>query len=110
MGILRLFSHVQTLAVSKTLGCKTSGCEVHQLGQNIIIDGPSLAFYIYYRKVATRSPGTNPIDAIPSYHEIGEATLVFLRELRRHGAVMYDIFLISDGPTNAVRLTEMIFQ
>jgi hypothetical protein len=95
MGIPRLLGHLQTFAVPKILGCKTSGCNEHQTHQNIIIDGPSLAFYIYYRILAHRSSSTNPVDAVPSYDELGQATLIFLDELRRHGAVMYDEISIS---------------
>lgn len=94
MGIPRMFGHLQTFAVPKILGCKTSGCRAHQNRQNIIIDGPSLAFYINYRILAQRSSSTNPLDAIPSYTELGMATLAFLDELRRHGAVMYNMISI----------------
>lgn len=98
MGIPRMFGHLQPLAVPQTLGCKTSGCSEHQNGQNIIIDGPSLAFYINYRILAQRSSSTNPFDAIPSYTELGKATLAFLDELRKHGAGMYDIFELHFAP------------
>lgn len=94
MGILRLFSHLHTLAIPRTLGCKTSGCDEHRIRPKIIIDGPSLAFYINYRILAQRPSSMNPIDAIPSYTELGKATLAFLEELQRHGALMYDTILI----------------
>ena len=86
-----MFGHLQTLAVPKILGCKTSGCSEHQNRQNIIIDGPSLAFYINYRILAQRATSTIPLDAIPSYIELEKATLAFLDELQKHGASMYDI-------------------
>lgn len=91
MGIPRMFGHLSTLAVPQTLGCKTNGCSEHQNRQNIIIDGPSLAFYINYRVLAQRSSSTNSLDAIPSCTELGKATLAFLDELRRYGAVMYGL-------------------
>lgn len=90
MGIPRMFSHLQSLAVPKTLGCKTDGCTEHPFGPTIIIDGPSLAFYVNYRILAHRSPSTNPIDAVPSYNELGKATLAFLDEFQQHGLTMYE--------------------
>ena len=98
MGIPRMFSHLQTLAVPQTLGCKTSGCGEHLNLQNIIIDGPSLAFYINYRILAQRSSSINSLDAIPSYIELGLATIAFLNELRSYGAVMYDIIRFHLAP------------
>ena len=90
MGIPRMFGHIQSLAIPRTLGCQTNDCDEHPTRQNISIDGPSLAFYINYRILAYRSPSTSPVDAVPSYSELGNATIIFLDELRRQGALMYD--------------------
>lgn len=90
MGIPRLMSHLQPYAVPTVLGCKEENCREHPTLQNIIIDGPSLAFYIYHRILSHRTDSRNPIDIIPSYNEIGQTTLNFLDELRCHGMVMYE--------------------
>lgn len=67
----------------------------------IVIDGPGMAYYIYSRVLAYKSSliesidNVPSIDVIPSYNELGKATLFFLDELRSRGAVMYNLIALS---------------
>lgn len=85
MGIARLRKHLEPFAESIVLGCMTINCKEHSAQREIIIDGPSLAYHIYYRLFAHKPAYLGPIDAIPSYNELGKAFLVFLDELVRYG-------------------------
>ena len=89
MGIPRLISHLQPYFLSATLGSRSSGCVKFDVGSSekciIIIDGPGLAFFIYYRLLANKSASLNAIDAVPTYDEIGKSFLIFLAELRAFG-------------------------
>lgn len=77
------------------LSCAETKCNEHPKNPKIVIDGPGLAYYIYFRVLAYKSScmeniaAIPSIDVIPSYDELGKATLVFLDELRSRGAVMY---------------------
>ena len=53
---------------------------------HFIVDGPSLAYHIYYRLLAHKPRTLNVFDATPSYEQIGEGFLAFLEELQAHGA------------------------
>lgn len=85
MGISRLRGHLEPFAELIVLGCTTTNCKEHSTQREIIIDGPSLAYHIYYRVFAHKPAYLGPIDAIPSYTELGKAFLVFLDELVRYG-------------------------
>lgn len=89
MGIPRLRRHLEPFAESIVLGCTTTNCKEHSTKQVIIIDGPSLAYHIYYRVFAHKPAYLGSIDAIPSYTELGEAFLIFLDELIRCGIKVY---------------------
>lgn len=89
MGIPHLLRHLAPYAETIVLGCKAKSCEEHPTAEKIVIDGPSLAYYIYYRILAHRPADLCPVDAIPSYDELGKAVLTFLEELQCCGAIMY---------------------
>ena len=93
MGIPHLAQLLQPYAVSTVLGCKTPACKKHKLQQGIlereiIIDGPGLAYHVYYKILAHKPRTLNAVDAIPSYSEIGNATITFLDELVSYGLRM----------------------
>ncbi len=94
MGIPRLTSHIQPYLIPTVLGCSTSNSKSHPNSQNgpekLIIDGPGLAYYLYYRLLAHKPDSLNSLDAVPSYDELGKATLIFLDELQAHHVTMYD--------------------
>ena len=94
MGIPRLTSHIQPYLVPIVLGCSTTDCEKHlnfrHESNKLIIDGPGLAYYLYYRLLAHKSDHLNGFDGIPSYDELGKATIAFLGELQKHHVEMYE--------------------
>ena len=95
MGIPTLTSHLSPHAIPIILGCSNHpNCPIHshpsyQSKTNIIIDGPSFAYAIYKKLIINKSGSFNALEKVPSYHEIGEATLELLNGLERGGVVMY---------------------
>ena len=77
MGIPRLITYLEPYATSAEL----RGCRV-------IVDGPGLAYHIFYRLVASKSSADNAILHAPSYRELGESAICFLDELQRCGVFM----------------------
>lgn len=94
MGIPRLSGHIRPYGVPTILSCSKPDCRLHAQNTKIVIDGPGLAHYIHFRLLEYKSSllkfdGDVPsIDIIPSYHELGHATLAFLDELSSRGALM----------------------
>ena len=93
MGIPHLSQFLEPFAVNRLLGCKTSGCEEHRHKfdnpRHLVIDGPGLAYHIYYKIQGHKDGSLNAIDALPTYTEIGHVFLAFLRELEEYGLTMY---------------------
>lgn len=85
MGIPGLTVKLQPYAVPATLG--TYG-DASQDTSRVIIDGPSLAYHIYYRLLACKPASLNALDAVPSYQELGQGALEFLDALRAQDVVM----------------------
>ncbi|KAG9781163.1 hypothetical protein KCU88_g3549, partial [Aureobasidium melanogenum] len=97
----------QSQSFSTALPSEESGKDVHSL----IIDGPSLVYYIYNKLLgykAFRSCTTTAI-SIPSYQEINQAAHHFLDELTSHGVDVSDIFFDGGLPETkrGVRLDRM---
>ena len=94
MGIPHLAQLLQPYAVSTILGCKSEQCKSHRAdsagsARIIIIDGPALAYHVYYNVLKEKSSLLNAFDAIPTYTETGIAFLTYLEELESYGLVMY---------------------
>ena len=93
MGIPHFAQLLQPYAIPTVLGCKTPGCERHRPRQEtsehqVIIDGPGLAYHVYYKVLAYKPRTLNAVDAIPTYSQIGNAAITFLDELRSYGLRM----------------------
>lgn len=56
--------------------------------QNIVIDGPGLAYHIYHVCLSTKRSARNYFEANPSYQELGATVLAWLDGLERSGAVV----------------------
>ena len=88
MGLPRFVGQLQHYSISTTLGHKSthrnenSGDDTVPL--KFVIDGPALAYHIYYRL----SHRSNALEALPSYGQIGQATIAFLSELEAHHVQM----------------------
>ncbi|KAL8702466.1 MAG: hypothetical protein Q9201_004371 [Fulgogasparrea decipioides] len=89
MGIPRLVGHLQPYATDVTLGYKddkgrrTSDNDPAG-SSSVVIDGPGLAYHIYYRLVANTARSLNAFDAAPSYQEIGTGVTTYLAGLKAH--------------------------
>lgn len=89
MGIQGLTVKLQPYATPATLGSYNSyNANDSQDTSRVIIDGPSLAYYVYYRLLASKPASLNAFDSAPSYKELGQGALVFLDTLSEHNVTM----------------------
>lgn len=77
MGIPRLITYLEPYATPAEL----NGCKV-------IIDGPGLAYHIYYRLLASKSRTDNAIYGAPSYRQLGESAVHLLDELQKRNVTV----------------------
>lgn len=52
---------------------------------DVIIDGPSFAYYIHHKCLATKTHARNALEAMPTYPELGEAAVAWLENLETFG-------------------------
>jgi hypothetical protein len=57
-------------------------------GRHVVIDGPGFAYHIYYTCLSARSGAWNPLEAAPSYEELGKACIAWLDGLRENNVEM----------------------
>jgi hypothetical protein len=57
-------------------------------GEDAVVDGPALAYHVYYSCLSRRPTARNPFEAAPSYKEIGVAIIEWLDRLRMSGITM----------------------
>ena len=55
---------------------------------NVIIDGPSLAYHVYYVCLSRKGHARNALEAMPSYKELGFAALSWLEQMEQYGMRM----------------------
>ena len=92
MGIPKLMQDLLPYAEEIILGCPRE--ELSKLSlpviRNVIIDGPSLVYYIYSRLYPRGGFSGAGIDAQPSYTEINAGAVEFLTTLTSRGVDMFD--------------------
>lgn len=54
----------------------------------MVIDGPAFAYHVYYLCLSSRSHARRPLEAVPSYTELGETAIQWLEGLRNEGVDM----------------------
>ncbi|CAD0010158.1 unnamed protein product [Aureobasidium pullulans] len=57
--------------------------------ENAIIDGPSLAYHVFYVCIARRTGPRNALEAAPTYQELGQAAVDWLEQIEQYGLKMY---------------------
>lgn len=91
MGIPHLIELLQSYAVSTDFACKASDCPKHRQRlrqERIVIDGPGLVYHVHGRILARKRSGLSALNVAPSYNEIGQAVITFLKELERYALTM----------------------
>lgn len=86
MGIPHLAGYLQPFSdrinIGHTLHDPAKGAYYSAIpSSKFTVDGPGLAYHIYHRLCANRSESLNPLDAIPSYRDIGRHVIIFLDAL-----------------------------
>ncbi|KAI5201813.1 hypothetical protein E4T39_04983 [Aureobasidium subglaciale] len=59
---------------------------------NAIIDGPSLAYHVFYVCVARRTGARNALEAAPTYQELGQAAVHWLEQIEQYGLKIKAVF------------------
>ena len=80
MGIPGLLKYVERFTHGTFLGCENVGGRCFRFAKQIVIDGPSLAYFILQ--------GFGKSVAQPLYSQIRDRLLEFLTRLERYGATM----------------------
>lgn len=93
MGIPHLAGYLEPfsdrITIGHTLHDPAKGAYESAIpSSKFIVDGPGLAYHICYRLCANRSGSINPLDAIPTYRDIGRHVIIFLDALEAYGHKM----------------------
>lgn len=86
MGIPKLFTDLQRYNERIALASKDHP-DGHQ-SVHVVIDGPSLVYFVYSRLAAFKATNRSILDRIPTYSEINTAYLELLEDLEHHGVWM----------------------
>lgn len=86
MGIPRLSQDLHSFAERIVIG-SSSHAYSDLKSERIIIDGPSLVYFVYGRVFLHASP-TSDI-ALPTYAEVNAALIYLLDDFNAHGVEMY---------------------
>ena len=93
MGIPHLTTYLQPYASPVTLsGVSSKPPGEANVEKNVIIDGPALAYHVYYRLLASKPTSLGALEAVPTYDEIGKGVIIFLDTLRKHQIKMWAMF------------------
>ncbi|KAI4810442.1 hypothetical protein E4T45_10764, partial [Aureobasidium sp. EXF-8846] len=60
--------------------------------ENAIIDGPSLAYHVFYVCIARRTGARNALEATPTYQELGQAAVNWLEQIEQYGLKIKSVF------------------
>ena len=111
MGIPYLLKRLQSYSVSRYLGCDSIDCECHKLNTTvkdpkIIVDGPCLSYFVYHRLLAHKPAILGPIDAQPSYNDIGRGVIALLNRLQSVGLQISKIYFDGYLPDEKIHIRE----
>jgi len=76
MGVPHLINHLKPYAT------------LAPLDGDAVVDGPALAYHVYYICLNNRPMARNPLEATPTYEEIGRTSLAWLEGLEANGISM----------------------
>jgi len=86
MGIPHLAHQLQSHGV-KTVLPRTDPSSEDRIPT--IVDGPSLAYQCFYICLSRRSAARNAFEATPSYKELGETAVLWLKQSEQFGLKVY---------------------
>jgi hypothetical protein len=84
MGIPHLTAYLRPYATPVTWQRRGSTSDA-ALPEELIIDGPALAYHIYYQCLALRSGAGNALEAFPTYAELEIAVVLWLENIETFG-------------------------
>ncbi|EXJ90430.1 hypothetical protein A1O1_03531 [Capronia coronata CBS 617.96] len=115
MGIPRLSQDLQPYMERVILGKTVQTSPPHDATNihSLILDGPSIVYYVYNKLLAYKTVGSSTSTAaavpVPTYEEINQASHRFLDQLTSHGLEIENIFFDGGLPQakRDTRLTRM---
>ena len=93
MGISHLITHLRPYAteICHDHGTSTRRSDLFVNSETaMVIDGPGLAYHVYYTYLARQHRGAAAIGAALSHQDIGQAVIAWLDELQLCGLRVYD--------------------
>jgi len=87
MGIPRLTTQISPYGESVIWRKQVQTAVEHH--SDVIIDGPSFAYFIHKLCLTTKSKARNALEALPTYPELGEAAVTWLNQIESFGLRMY---------------------
>lgn len=84
--IANLQPHAETILLTKSE--VRTGSDTSNTFTKLVIDGPGLAYHIYYKCLSLRANARNALEAYPSYQELGHAVVAWLNHLDAYGLQM----------------------
>lgn len=87
MGIPKLLGSLEPYASRITFN--PSPGNDYNPQKRAVIDGPGLAYHVFYQTLARRVTSANNVRDVPSYAEIGDAILDWLDAVEAHAIPMY---------------------
>jgi hypothetical protein len=78
MGVPHLITHLRPFATSIDL-----------TNQSAVIDGPALAYHVWYICLSLKPEARSPFEASPSYRLLGETAIGWLDNIQFHNVRLY---------------------
>ena len=94
MGVPRLLQDLSQYGERTCFGRHLPQADCQPI-RKVVVDGPALVYWVYYRLLASRNVSLNILDAQPSYQEISAGVVTCLLELQREGVTVYALVGIS---------------
>ena len=86
MGLPHLMHHLQTYGERVIFHKPVEGGRPDgDTPTQAVIDGPALAYHVYYICLSKRGGARNALEAIPSYHELGRVAVSWLDQIEQYG-------------------------
>ncbi|KAI9720999.1 MAG: hypothetical protein M1812_002478 [Candelaria pacifica] len=92
MGVPHLTASLRPYATPVVFGKGTLSGHEKAPSQGKVIDGPAFAYYIYHACLASRQHAQGPLEAVPSYREIGDETIAWLDQVNQEMGLKFENF------------------
>lgn len=92
MGIQGLTARLTAYGKPVTWLKRKDASDTSEKSDSLIIDGPALAYHVYYQCLASNTSARNAFEALPLYQDISDTLVCFLGELESFGLSIEHIY------------------